>query len=32
LDLNDAEKALLNESAEAVKAVMDVLDDMIEKA
>lgn len=32
LDLNEAEKALLNESAEAVKGVMDVLDDMIEKA
>ena len=28
LDLNDAEKALLNESAEAVKSVMDVLDTM----
>jgi malate dehydrogenase len=28
LDLNDAEKALLQESAEAVKSVMDVLDNM----
>ena len=28
LDLNDAEKALLEESAEAVKSVMDVLDNM----
>jgi malate dehydrogenase len=28
LDLNDAEKALLKESAEAVKGVMDVLDNM----
>ena len=28
LQLNDAEKALLNESAEAVKSVMDVLDSM----
>jgi malate dehydrogenase len=28
LDLNDAEKALLSESAEAVKSVMDVLDNM----
>lgn len=28
LDLNDAEKALLKESAEAVKGVMNVLDDM----
>ncbi len=28
LDLNDAEKALLKESAEAVKVVMDVLDNM----
>ncbi|NCU77696.1 MAG: malate dehydrogenase, partial [Synechococcaceae bacterium WB7_1C_051] len=28
LHLNDAEKALLAESAEAVKSVMDVLDNM----
>ena len=28
LDLNDAEKTLLAESAEAVKSVMDVLDNM----
>jgi len=28
LDLNEAERALLNESAEAVKSVMDVLDNM----
>mgnify|MGYP003340364566 FL=1 len=28
LDLNDDEKALLNESSEAVKSVMDVLDNM----
>jgi malate dehydrogenase len=28
LDLNDAEKTLLQESAEAVKGVMDVLDNM----
>ena len=32
LDLNEAEKTLLNESAEAVKGVMEVLDNMIPTA
>jgi len=32
LQLNDAEKALLADSAEAVKSVMDVLDNMIATA